>query len=267
MLANSKGSGATTSKDGPSCQFVNRPHMGIDALTFDISVSGPDVMLGSSGRSDGGAMNIGTGFGFLGALLPVATDGRVVAEVTQDGKAGSCEQVVLPLVFDTSPLKSLSGSEFGGSVSLRATWKNLYKGEAVSFERDATGLSPDLKADCIASLPLQSGQEDTYTQEFNCTVEYKSDATMKSVRYKNQKFSWQLNRVGFAGQKLQKEITFDLIRNSPALPVKDSVIDPETCKPVPGATGFPFSHVCDGTRSALGDSPDCLLVNVNGSPC
>jgi hypothetical protein len=252
MNANSKGATATASSDVPACQFINRPHPGIDPLIFDISVNGPDVMLGSSGRTDGAAMTIGTGFGYLGALIPVALDGRVRAEVFQDGKSGSCEQILLPLEFETSPLTSLSGADLGGTVAFKWTWKNLYKDEMVSFDGAATLLSADLNAGCLASLPLPAGHDDVFTQDFACTVEYKSDSAIKSVRYKNQKFSWQLNRGGVAGQKLQKEITIDLLRNSPALPVNASVNDPETCKPVPGATGFPFSHLCDGAQSVFG---------------
>ncbi len=252
MIANSKGATATASSDAPGCQFINRPHPGIDPLTFDVSVNGPDVMLGSSGRTDGAPMSIGTGFGYLGALIPVAPDGRVRAEVSQDGKSGSCEQILLPLESDTSLLTSLSGDDLGGKVAFKWTWKNLYKDEAVSFDGAATLISADLKAGCLASLPLPAGPDDVFIQEFACTVEYKSDTTIKSVRYKNQKFSWQLNRVGVAGQKLQREITIDLIRNSPALPVTDSVNDPETCKPVSGATGSPFSHLCDGAQSVFG---------------
>jgi len=252
MIGNSKGATATASSDVPACQFINRPHPGIDPLTFDVSVNGPDARLGSSGRPDGAPMSIGTGFGYLGALIPVAPDGRVRAEVFQDGKSGSCEQILLPLESETSPLTSLSGADLGGTVAFKWTWKNLYKDEMVSFDGAATLLSADLKAGCLASLPLPAGHDDVFIKEFACTVEYKSDSTIKSARYKNQKFSWQLNRVGVAGQKLQKEITIDLIRNSPALPVTDSVNDPETCKPVPGATGFPFSHLCDGAQSVFG---------------
>lgn len=226
-------------------------------MIFDISVSGPDVMLAFSGRSDGAPVNLGTGFGYLGVLIPVDNDGRVQVEVTQGGKTGFCEQNLLPLEFETSPLKIISAAESGGKVEFKWTWKNLYKDEVVSFDGGASLLSKDfLTPDCVAAAPSQAKLDDAFNQEVTCTLNYNSDfsrsSALKSIRYKNQKFAWHLSRGAVEGLKLQKEIVIDLIRNSPALPVIDPVIDPEACKPIPGTTGFPFSHVCDGAQSVFG---------------
>ncbi len=269
--SSSKGAVASMNSGGPGCKFLNRPHPGLDPLMFDIAVSGPDVMLASTGSGQVAPIDVGSGFGYLGVLIPVDHEGRVGTDVIQDGKSGFCDQILSPIDFETSPLTSLSAADSGGLVSFHWKWKNLYMGEVISFDGSGSALSPDLRASCVASSPISVGRDDLFSQDVLCTVDYKADSTNRSMRYKNQKFSWQLNRSGVASQKLQKEISMDLIRNSPALPVTDAVIDPESCKPIPGTTGFSFSHVCDGVQSVFAVSGGvlaaCRLVGGASGSC
>lgn len=266
---------AVTGHPEPACQFTNHVHPGVDDLMFDISVSGADVRL-NGGASNVWPTNTGAGFGYLGAVLPVASDGNVRAVVTQNGLSGSCDQIVLPLDFATSPLTRISGNESGGAVSFHWIWKNLYSEEQIYFDAGGTVVSTDLTdltdligmgPDCVATPPKPDPKGDLFSQEFTCTVKYRSNSTIKSVRYKDQKFSWRLSRVGVADKNVVRGITIDLIRNSFSLPVGDAVTDPDTCMVIVGMTGFRFSHICEGRQSGLGSPSECRLVGGLSGPC
>ena len=263
-----------------SCSFSHRPHPDTDAMLFDVLVSGSDVILEGVSPAGSQPVNNGSGHGFYGVALPVTSEGLVTANISQGGRVASCSEVLFPLQFVTSPLKPVIPPDgtsavaiVSGAVTFKWTWKNLHKDETVAFTPQSSVFSPDLRVTCSVSPgavlvsydpPATSvsaslaGGDKLWQQESDCLVAFDptSDATLKSVRYKTQKFAWILKRPAaleqLLDQPIQRVVTIDLIRNSSGLPVSDKVVDPETCLAIPDKFGYPFSHICEGPQSVVG---------------
>ena len=263
-----------------SCSFFHRPHPDTDAMLFDVLVSGSDVIL--EGVSPAGTLPVdnGSGHGFYGVALPVTSEGLVTANVSQGGRVASCSEVLFPLQFVASPLMPVippvgtSAVAFvSEAVAFKWTWKNLHKDETVVFAPQSSAFSTDLRVTCSVSpgtVPVSydppamsvsaslAAGDKLWQQESDCLVAFDptSAATLKSVRYKAQKFAWILKRPAvpeqLLDQPIQRVVTIDLVRNSSALPVSAAVVDPETCRAIPDKSGYPFSHICEGPQSVVG---------------
>lgn len=282
-----------------SCSFLHRPHPDTDAMLFDVLVSGSDVTLEGVSPAGSPPVNNGSGHGFYGVALPVTSEGLVTANVSQGGRVASCSEVLFPLQFVASPMMPVNppaGTRavaiVSEAVAFKWTWKNLHKDETVVFAPQSSAFSPDLRVTCSVSpgtvlvsydppamsvSALLAGGDKLWQQESNCLVAFDptSDATLKSVRYKAQKFAWILKRPvapeQLLDQPIQRVVTIDLIRNSSALPVSAGVVDPETCRTIPDKSGYPFSHICEGPQSvvggvAVGMAAACRMISADVCP-
>lgn len=279
------GSGDQFTSSGPNCEIQSGLHPSVDSMMFRVKVFDPLLRLDIAGRYDGAPKSTSQGLMFSDVTLPVDDQNKVSVGVFRhdDGAAVglspstvmTCEAQLFDLEFAASGTPQLEGQEgLEESVDIQLKWSNLFPGETMRFVDQQSVFSQDLQVQCRESGspvaiadPDKSGDKIELNEVvFLCTIKYIRPYSVKSVRYKNQKTLWQFLRDGIPVTSIERSVTLDLIASNPAQPSQNEppqgeaplgvppLLDPESCAPMIGPAGQPFSHVCDSRQSLLGNA-------------
>jgi hypothetical protein len=267
-----------------SCEILNRVHPGIDPLIFDVKVSDPGLRLNDPDRITEVPSQSDDSFIFKDVFLPLNAEGHVVAEVffpesaltssggtglsevaAQKRISGKCSLALLPPELVASPLKEVKTADGElKKASFELVWNHLLDGELFQFVSDKSKISADLSVTCDPAGPPALKTSDhkessRFSQLFNCLVQYMSPVDVKSMRYKGQEFAWDLIRMEKTKSRLvSRRLVIDLIRSQGSSAggvgsgVNQSVVDPESCKPMPGFLGMQFTHICSALERLPG---------------
>ncbi len=254
-------------------------------MVFDIVVPGATAVIDMPGLRDRRPVAAGQQHIFTGIPVPVGSDGKATVRVNSGAASGSCETTVSPVTFTMSALRFMDMTETSGIVEFDWKWSGLYPGETIRFESSRSRLSQDLKMDCQGTKPQSRADQTSIEQVFTCKATWKTSSQARSVRYKDQIFSWILaiddNAAGgpdpsmispvshLFDRRFERKISIDVTKSNMLDQTAEELRDPETCAVLKGKSGLAFSHVCEKDQSLFGGvaGGPAACVPVDPSAC